>query len=535
MTLGELIKSRAEDFGSRHLALIQPETEAMGYHVGYPTVSGFKALTYKGLNDKVNQLVHFLLNKGVKKADRVAILLRNSIEFIISYFAIVKIGAVVLPLNVMLTFEELDFIIQDAKASALITSEAFKEMSEELMARIESLQFLLAIEDFEKECFRKCDISEPKCLCFDDEVATVIYTSGTTGSPKGVMLTHSNLMSNTKACLKRIKITPKDRFSCLLLLYHSFTLTTCVLVPFYAGATSVIIKSLKNFKEVFRQIIQSKVTILIAIPPIYRILAEARTPFLLTMFPFNKLLNPIRLCVSGGEALPLGVMRQFERKFSIPLIEGYGLTEASPVVALSTVEKRKAGSVGRPLKKLEVKIIPARSDGEEARPLRSGQADGGEEDREVPPGEIGEILVKGLSVMKGYYDRPEETNAVIKDGWLYTGDLGKLDEEGFLYIIDRKKDLIILKGLNIYPKEVEDALYACEKIKEAAVVGRRLEDGDEVPVAYVVLQEGQEATQEEIHKYLQHSLAHYKIPRTIEFRKELPKTQTGKILKRQLV
>lgn len=504
MTLGELVKLKAEEFGSKHLALIQPETDV-----------SFRALTYKDFNDRVNQLAHFILKKGIKKSDRVAILLRNSIEFIISYFAIAKIGAIAVPLNIMLTFEELDFIIQDAKASALITSESFEEMADELVARIDSLQFKLEIENFERDCFKHGDISEPDSVCAGGDIATLIYTSGTTGSPKGVMLTHDNLISNAKACLKRVKITPKDRFSCLLLLYHSFTLTTCVLVPFYAGATSVVIKSLKNFKEVFKQIIKNKVTILIAIPPIYRILSEARTPFLLTAFPFSKLLNPIKVCVSGGDALPLDIMHRFEKKFGIPLIEGYGLTEASPVVALSTVKKRKPGSVGRPLKKLEVKIVD----------------DNG---NEMPAGGTGEILIKGPSVMKGYYDKPEETAAILKDGWLYSGDLGKLDEDGFLYIVDRKKDLIISKGLNIYPKEVEDALYTFMEIKEAAVVGRRLEDGDEVPVAYVVLKEGENITEEAIHAHLKHLLAHYKIPRRIDFRKELPKTPTGKILKRSL-
>jgi long-chain acyl-CoA synthetase len=504
LTLGELIKSKAEEFGSNHLALIQPETDI-----------SFRALTYKDLNDRVNQLAHFLLEKGINKTDRAAILLRNSLEFIISYFAIAKIGAIAVPLNVMLTFEELDFIIQDAKASALITSASFKETSDELVARIDSLQFKLEIENFEKDCFQSGDVSEPNIECADNDIATLIYTSGTTGSPKGVMLTHDNLLSNARACLKRVRVTQKDRFSCLLLLYHSFTLTTCVLVPFYAGATSVVIKSLKNFKDVFRQIIKAKVTVLIAIPPIYRILSEAKTPFLLTAFPFSKLLNPIKACVSGGEALPLNIMRRFEKKFGIPLIEGYGLTEASPVVALSTVRKKKAGSVGRPLKKLGIKIVD----------------DNG---NEMPVGGIGEIIIKGPSVMKGYYDKPDETMAILKDGWLYSGDLGKLDEDGFLYIAGRKKDLIISKGLNIYPKEVEDALYTFAKIKEAAVVGKRLEDGDEIPVAYIVLKEGESAKEEEIHEYLKHLLAHYKIPRRMEFRKELPKTPTGKILKRFL-
>ena len=506
MTLGELINLKAEEFGD-HVAFVQP---------------GEVSLTYKVFNQKANQLANFLLHKGLKKGDKIAILLQNCLEFIISYFAIVKIGAVVLPLNNMLTFEELDFILKDAKTVALITSETFKETADELMTRVDSLKLQLKVENFESECFQPARVSSSgadgenlSCSCQEEDVATLIYTSGTTGSPKGVMLTHKNLISNAQACLKKIMVTPKDNFSCLLLLYHSFTITTCVLVPLYAGATSVIIKSLKNFKEVFKQLLKSKVTVLIAIPSIYRILVEAKTPSFLTAFPSRLFLNPIRLCVSGGEALPLEVMKKFEAKFHIPLIEGYGLTEASPVVTLSPIKKKKLGSVGKALEGVEIKII-------------------NEQDQEVSIGEIGEVLVKGSSVMKGYYDKPEETRTAIKNGWLYTGDLGKLDKEGFLYIVDRKKDLIVMKGLNIYPKEVEDALYTHTKIKEAAVVGKKLEDGGEVPIAYIVLQEGENITQEEIHKYLQHFLAHYKIPRRIEFRKELPKTPTGKILKRFL-
>ncbi len=504
MTLGELIKLRAEEFG-KNIALIQPNDEA----------TGFNALTYKNFNEEVNQLSNFLLEKGIKKNDKVAILLQNSIEFVISYFAIVKIGAVAIPLNTMLTFEELDFILQDAKASALITSQSFKETTDELVARVDSLRFLLQIENFEKDCFSQCDTCEPLCHCEDDDVATLIYTSGTTGSPKGVMLTHKNLISNAQACLKRIKVTPKDNFSCLLLLYHSFTITTCILTPFYLGASSVIIKSLKNFKHVLKQLLICKVSVLIAVPPIYRILADAKTPFFLTVFPF-KFLNPIKLCVSGGDALSPVVMHKFEKKFGIPLLEGYGLSEASPVVTLSPLKGKKSCSVGQPLEGIEIRIVDDNS-------------------KELPVGEIGEILVKGPSVMKGYYDRPEETKAAIKHGWLYTGDLGKLDKEGFLYIADRKKDLIVMKGLNVYPKEVEDAMYSHPKIKEAAVVGKRLEGGSEVPIAYVVLQDGENTTEEEIRKHLKHLLASYKIPRSIEFRKELPKSPTGKILKRLLV
>ncbi|HIE43401.1 MAG TPA: long-chain-fatty-acid--CoA ligase [Candidatus Omnitrophica bacterium] len=499
MTLGELLRDRAKEFAD-YTALVLPEEEK---------------LTYKRLNEKVNQLAHFLLEAGIEKGQKLGILLPNSFEFVISLFAIGKIGAISLPLNNMLTFEELTFILQDSETVGLITSEPFTETGKSLLARVDSLKFLWAVEKLKEECFTERIPSEPSVVSEDDEVVTLLYTSGTTGFPKGVMLTHSNLISNVKACLNRIKITPKDNFSCLLPLFHSFTLTTCILVPFYGGASSVIIKSLKNFKEVFRQILKSRVTVLIAVPSVYRILVEAKVPFLLTAFPF-RLLNPIRLCVAGGEALAPEVFERFERKFHIPLLEGYGLTEASPVVSLLPPHIRKTGSVGPPLEGIEIKIVD-------------------ENNRELPSGEVGEILVKGPSIMKGYYNRDEETKVTIRHGWLYTGDLGKLDNQGFLYIVDRKKDLIVVKGLNVYPKEVEDLLYTYPKVKEAAVVGKELADKEQIPVAYVVLEEGEEATEEEIRKFLRHSLASYKIPRRIEFRESLPKSPTGKILKKLLV
>lgn len=505
MTLGELIHSKAEKLGSDYLAFIEPDEDP----------SRVQVLTYKGFNEKVNQLAHFLLKQGIEKGQIVSILLPNCLDFAISYFAIFKIGASALPLNTMLTVDELDFILNDSRTVALITSKCFKETAETLFERAEHLKLKWEVEKLEKKCFKKGHTSEPSVKCSADDVAIIMYTSGTTGFPKGVMLTHKSLISNVKACLKRIKITPKDNFSCLLPMFHAFTFTTCVLAPLYAGATSVVIKSLHNFNEVFRQLLKSKVSVLIAVPAVYRILTEAPVPFFLTAFPF-RFVNPIRLCIAGGEALPPEVMKKFEKKFKIPLLEGYGLTETSPVVSLSSLKNKKAGSAGKALEGINIKIVSNKG-------------------RKLTAGHIGEILVKGSCIMKGYFDKEEETKDAIRNDWFYTGDLGRLDKEGFLYIVDRKKDLIVVKGLNIYPKEVEDALYTNPKIKEAAVVGKELEDyKGEVPIAYVVLQEGEKITEGEIHQYLRHSLALYKIPRRIEFRKELPKTPTGKILKRFL-
>ncbi len=308
---------------------------------------------------------------------------------------------------------------------------------------------------------------------------------------------------------------PRDNFLLVLPMFHSFTITVCILVPLYLGAKITIIESLRAFGEVVKEIIRKRPTIFVAIPAIYNILTQISLPKILTFRPL-RFLNPIRLAVSGAAALPVEVLKKFQKGLGIPLIEGYGLSEASPVVSLNPVKgARKPGSVGLPLPEVEVDVVD-------------------DQGRSLKRGEVGELVIKGPNVMRGYYNLPRETEETLKKGWLHTGDLAKMDREGYIYIVDRKKDMINVRGLNVYPREVEEVLYSHLAIAEAAVIGVNDRTKGEVPKAFLALQEGSKLSRNEIIKYCQERLAFYKVPHKIEFRKELPKTSTGKILKRAL-
>jgi long-chain acyl-CoA synthetase len=275
-------------------------------------------------------------------------------------------------------------------------------------------------------------------------------------------------------------------------------------------------KSLRPFKRVVRSIRKNRVTIFVGIPSIYNILKEMKIPGFLST-PLVRLFNPLRICISGAAALPAETLTKFERKFRIPLVEGYGLTEASPVVTLNPVKgKRKAGSIGVPLARhIKLKVVD-------------------EKLAALGTGEIGELLVKGPNVMKGYFRQEAASQETIKDGWLCTGDMAKIDPEGYVFIVGRKKEMVNVRGLNVYPREIEEVLYQNPKVKEAAVIGVIDEHKGEVPKGFIVLKDGEHATEHEIILYLRERLAGYKIPKHIEFRADLPKNTTGKILKRLL-
>jgi long-chain acyl-CoA synthetase len=346
-----------------------------------------------------------------------------------------------------------------------------------------------------------------------DDVSTILYTSGTTGRPKGALLTHRNIISNALASNEVIHISPKDRFVVFLPLFHSFTYTVCVVLPLLRGAMISLLPGVRPFQRVVKSLILDRITLFVAIPTVYKILAEKNMPF------FIKLLLNLRMCVSGAAPLPVKVIREFEAAFKVPLLEGYGLTEASPVVSINPLEKgmSKPGTVGKPLPGIEVKVVD-----DAGAPL--------------PVGTPGELIVKGPNVMKGYLNRPEDTAKTIKDGWLFTGDIASLDEDGYIKIIDRKKDLIIVDGLNVYPYEVEEVLYRHPSVKDCSMIGvvHEHDEGKELGIMYVVLQEGKSANQKDLREYLTEHVAHYKIPRRFIFTEVLPRTATGKIMKKEL-
>jgi len=505
---------------------------------------GKRRITYRELDNRVNRLSYGLTRSGIKKEDKVGILLKNCPEYIVSYFAILKAGGIVIPLNFMLKEEGLKYILDNAEVSIIITSPEFMPVINRLKLRLENLKQVIMVG---KETPGTINFSElmgaggsdaqgqeeaaafggtvpggeprlgqdKKVSGFSpDDTAAILYTSGTTGHPKGVMLTHRNMISNLTSSTKAFGLSGRDKFLCLLPMFHSFTWTVCVLIPLYAGTAITIVESVKPFRRVIKNIVRNRITIFVGIPPIFNVLSNIPVPRVLVS-RLLRIFNPLRICVSGAASLPLDVLKRFEEKFRIPLLEGYGLTETSPVVSFNPLKKRKPGSVGLPIPEVEVRVVD-------------------EEGSRMPPDKEGELLVKGENVMKGYYKLPEETEKTIKDGWLYTGDIARIDEDGYIYIVDRKKDMIIVRGLNVYPREIEEALYQDPRVAEAAVVGIKDEHRGEVPRAYVALKEGEKATEKELIHFLRERVASYKVPKSVEFRDSLPKTPTGKILKRML-
>ncbi|MFH2068040.1 MAG: long-chain-fatty-acid--CoA ligase [Candidatus Omnitrophota bacterium] len=483
-------------------------------------VYGRETFTCRKLEEEINHLAGGLLELDVKFGDRIAIFLHNRPEFLVAYFAILRLGAIPVPLNYLWKEEELGFVVSDSGARILFTEANLLQTGLNLRNHIPNLGKVVLVDDNTtppesiiayRSLFRP-EQKKPLPITAGSDVAVLIYTSGTTGFPKGVMLTHDNLLANVESCRKAVSLLTKDRFLCILPIFHSFAFTACVLIPLSLGSTVFIVPKNTPFRSLIAEIIRRRITIFIGIPDFYQIFSEIRMP--LTAKILVRFLNPIRLAISGAAPLSPKTLTAFENRFHIPLLEGYGLTEAAPVVTLNPPQKRKTGSIGIPLPGVEVKIVS-------------------ETGEELPAGQVGELAVRGKNVMAGYYNRLEDTREVIKDGWLLTGDLGKKDEEGYFFVVDRKKEMIDFRGLNIYPREVEAVLYRHPDVKEAAVVGELTSTG-EIPVAFIVLKEGMETKSREILDFLRKYLATYKLPRRIIFKTELPRTAANKISKREL-
>jgi len=484
-------------------------------------IAGKKRLTYRQLNTCVNRLANGLKNLGVQKGQRVGILLLNSPEFVISYFAITSIGAVAVPLNNMFKAEELKYIVEDSEASVIITSSHFCDAVYQLRLRIENLTGIILVDKalpgtiFLGEIYRRSPDSSMAVDTRGDDTAVILYTSGTTGKPKGAILTHHNLLSNASVSAEALAATHRDNFICMLPMFHSFAWTACILLPLSKGARATILESPRPFSNVIRSIIKNRVTVFVGVPSIYNILKDAHLPKIFT-FSLLRFLNPLRLCISGAAALPAETLKKFEQKLRLPLLEGYGLTEASPVVSINPLKgERKAGSIGLPLRDVSVAIG-----------TEDGQMLGAEE--------VGELLVKGPNVMKGYFKLPADTKKTLRNGWLWTGDMAKMDRDGYIYIVDRKKDMVNVRGLNVYPKEIEELLYLHPKISEAAIIGVKDEHKGEVPKAFITLKDGERMAEGEVIRFCRERIASFKVPKYVEFRESLPRNATGKVLKTAL-
>ncbi len=475
-------------------------------------------ITYGEANRLTNKIASALQLKGIEKGDRVAIMLENSPEFVFTLFAAFKCGAMVVPVNTFLKRDEVAYILKDSGAKIFVTSPEFHEVANKIEKEVKNLNAVMA---YQQTAFRSENLYVISENLSDKDVkpdvtemdsALLIYSSGTTGHPKGAELTHRNLIANAAACASRFDVRSKEKFLLFLPSFHSYAMMTCLILPTFSGSSVIILEGVNDLKKKsFKNILVFKrPTFFLGVPQVYTALLKSKMPAW-----FIKFIYPIRLHVSGGAPLPEETLKQFKNKFGKTIVEGYGLSEASPVVSVNLLNKQKPLSVGPALDGVQVKVVD-------------------ESEMEVPVGTVGELIVKGPNVMKGYWNMPGLTETTIRNGWLFTGDLAKVDKEGFIYIVDRKKDLILVKGMNVYPREIEEVLHKYEGVEAAAVIGLPDEASGEVPDAYIKPKEGANLDIKDIKKYLREKLANYKIPRHIYIRQDLPLTATGKVLKREL-
>ncbi len=495
-----------------HLAQKQPEVVALS------TIH--QEISYLALDEQISAFAAGLADLGVGAGDHVALLLGNCPEFVISLYGAFRAGATVIPINPTFSKDELAYILQDGDVKTIVTVSALAPLIKYLSPLLSKLETVIitdieTIPDFQNEFLDlihfhfvcQKDAAYTSLPLADDDVGVILYTSGTTGKPKGAMLTHKNLYSNaidSSACLEMSK---NDRVIAVLPIFHVFCLTACLNAPLSQGAT-VILLSKFHPADVLQTIAGKQATLFAGVPSMFNYLLQVPG-----VGP--EVVQSLRACISGGAALPLALLHAFEEKFIVPIAEGYGLSEASPVTTFNPISGlRKPGSIGVSIPHVENRIVD-----------ELGQP--------VSAGEIGELIVKGPNVMKGYYKQLEASEEVLKDGWLYTGDLAKVDEEGYFFIVDRKKELIILNGFNVYPREVEEVIYTHEDVVEAAVIGLPHDKLGEEIVCYLVTQ-NPDLTEATLHSYCSERLAKYKVPSQYHFVTELPKNTTGKIMKRVL-
>ncbi len=484
-------------------------------------VTGGREISYSALRDGARSFASALSSMGVRPGDRVALMVPNVPQFVVAYYGILATGASVVPLNVLLMGPEITYHLDDSDAKVLVAWEGFLEEARkgfegsggtcESLVVVESPDGSGATGD-EKSFDALVKENPPE---FDshptmpDDTAVVIYTSGTTGRPKGAELTHANMFMNAMCNAdKLLKMDEDDVAIAVLPLFHIFGQTCVMNATIYRGGTTALVPRFEP-GAALKAIQDAGVTIFSGVPTMYQYLL--RYPEL-----DDYDISSLRIGVSGGASMPVEVMKAVEERFGIVILEGYGLSETSPTATFNrSAENRKVGSIGLPIWGTEAMVVDSN-------------------DAEVPPGERGELVLRGHHIMKGYLKKPEATAEAIKNGWFHTGDLATMDEDGYFYIVDRVKDMIIRGGYNVYPREVEEALYEHPGIAEVAVVGFPHEELGEEVAAVVAMKDGEAATEEEIISFAKDRVAAYKYPRRVTFIDELPKTATGKILKREL-
>ncbi len=498
----------------------------------YPTKGAFtfmdNTLTYAQLNGAASQVANGLLAKGLIRGDKVALSCLNLPYFPIVYFGILKAGGVVVPLSVLLKEDEIAYHLQDSDAKAYFCFEGTPELPMGKMGhagfqKVSSCQHLFIITAKPTDPSPIEGTSTLGMLMANqspqielaatgaEDVAAIVYTSGTTGKPKGAQLTHSNLMLNAVLSADLVGTESEDTQLIVLPLFHIFAMTVLMNAGIYKGATSVLLPRFEG-PAVLGLMQKHQISIFAGVPTMYWGLMNMETGD----FDIDQISSNLKICVSGGASLPIEVLRGFEQKFNTEILEGYGMSEGAPVVTFNHKDTgRKPGSIGTPVWGVEVRVVDDNL-------------------QELPPGEKGQLVYRGHNVMKGYYKKNEETAETIKGGWLLSGDVAVKDEEGFFFIVDRTKDMIIRGGLNVYPREVEEVMMTHEAVSLVAVIGIPDEKMGEEIKACVVLAEGATLKEEELISWTKSKIADYKYPRTIEFMDALPMSATGKILKKEL-
>jgi len=479
-----------------------------------------RKLSYAEVASAAKRVANTLKGWGIGPGDKVAMMIANTPHFPIIYYGILHTGATVVPVNVLFMEHEIQHYLEDSEAVAFFAFKMFEPQAAKAFERVDTCKHFVVVStpddmdtpnvgDNFMHLMMQADTEFDTVQTMPDDTAVLLYTSGTTGAPKGAELTHFNLFFNAYLSAREIvRVAPGDVALATLPLFHSFG-QTCIMNASIIGGAAMTLVPRFDTEKVMEVIQRDKVALVALVPTMYA--------FLLNYPDWEKYdFSSVKIACSGGAALPEDVHRRFQERYGITIQEGYGLSETSPIASFSLSEMAlKVGSIGKPIWGVEMAIRA-------------------EDGSFCPVGEVGEVVIRGHNIMKGYYRRPEATHDAIKDGWFHSGDVGKQDEDGYFFIVDRKKDLIIRGGMNIYPSEIEEELYSHPKVLEAAVIGIPDElRGEEVRV-YVAPRAGESLEAEEIVSYVQQRMAKYKWPKEVIVLPELPKGPTGKILKREL-
>ncbi len=511
MPLSHLLKKTAEKYPNNTAVIFQNEK-----------------ISFKDLNLLSDRFAAALSSLETEKGDRIALFLPNIPQFVIGYYGALKAGAAVTAVSPLSKERELEYQLSDSGAETIVTLDTLYSLAKAVQRETKLKRIIITgIKDppapkilEESGVFSLQDLvtesppTPPRLEIDPEDLAALQYTGGTTREPKGAMLTHFNLVSNAVAFATWLRAQEgKEVFLTVLPLFHIYGMTTSMNAAIFLAAAMVLVPRFDPL-EILGVIEKYGVTVFCGVPTMYILLINCPE-----LAKYD--LSSIRFCVSGAAPLPPDVQKKFMKSTGGVLIEGYGLTEASPVTHVNpidpTMKTVKTGSIGLALPDTEAKIAD----------LETGAID-------LSAGEIGELVVKGPQVMKGYWRKPKETAEALRGGWLYTGDIGKMDGEGYFYIIDRKKDLIKYKGYSVYPREVEDILYEHPAVKLCAVVGKPDPVAGEIPKAFIVLKEGTKTTEGEIIEFVKERIAPYKRVREVEFHERLPTTSVGKVLRRSL-